>query len=189
FKCCGNFLFLKLPSGRKLAYPFVRPKLLDPQHGAVVFADSSDGQFRECRNGDGAYAGLWTENVVSGIARDLLAEAMLRLEAHNYRVTLHVHDEIIVEMLLENFSGTEEFTRLMTQQRCCDSSEYCMKNWPSTALNCRFRRTGRRCEWWIKRLCGSSFIPTRLQKARPNKRGIFGVRNFFGRWIGLNRTS
>jgi DNA polymerase len=115
FKCYGNFLFLKLPSGRKLAYPFARSKLLDPQHGAVVFADSSDGQFRECRNGDGAYAGLWTENVVSGIARDLLAEAMLRIEAAGYPIVLHVHDEIVAEVP-DNFGSTEEFTRLMTQR-------------------------------------------------------------------------
>jgi DNA polymerase len=115
FKCYGNFLFLKLPSGRKLAYPFARSKLLDPQHGAVVFADSSDGQFRECRNGDGAYAGLWTENVVSGIARDLLAEAMLRIETAGYPIVLHVHDEIVCEAP-GGFGSTEEFTRLMTQR-------------------------------------------------------------------------
>src|SRR5262249_28478804 len=74
FKCCGSFLFLKLPSGRKLTYPFPRTTLLDPQHGAVVFADSSDGQFHDCRGGAGAYGGLWTENIVSGIARDVLVE-------------------------------------------------------------------------------------------------------------------
>ena len=115
FKCCGNFLFLKLPSSRKLSYPFARPKLLDSRHGAVVFADSSDGQFRECRNGDGAYAGLWAENVVSGIARDLLAEAMLRLEAAGYPIVLHVHDEIVAEVPA-SFGSTEEFIRLMTQR-------------------------------------------------------------------------
>jgi DNA polymerase len=115
FKCCGNFLFLKLPSGRKLAYPFVRPKLLDPQHGAVVFADSSDGQFRDCRNGGGAYGGMWVENVVSGIARDLLAEAMLRIETAGFPIVLHVHDEIVCEMPA-GFGSTEEFTRLMTQR-------------------------------------------------------------------------
>jgi DNA polymerase len=115
FKCCGNFLFLKLPSGRKLAYPFARLKLLDPQHGAVVFADSSDGQFRDCRNGDGAYGGLWTENIVSAIARDLLAEAMLRLEARGYAIVVHVHDEIVAEVP-ESFGSTEEFTHLMTQR-------------------------------------------------------------------------
>jgi DNA polymerase len=115
FKCCGNFLFLKLPSGRKLAYPFARPKLLDAQHGAVVFSDSSDGQFRDCRNGDGAYGGMWVENIVSGIARDLLAEAMLRIETAGYPIVLHVHDEIVAEVP-ENFGSTEQFTRLMTQR-------------------------------------------------------------------------
>jgi DNA polymerase bacteriophage-type len=113
FKCSGNFLLLKLPSGRKLAYPFARPKLLDPQHGAVVFADSSDGQFRDCRNGEGAYGGVWTENVVSGIARDLLAEAMLRVETVGYPIVLHVHDELVCEVRA-GFGSTEEFTRLMT---------------------------------------------------------------------------
>jgi DNA polymerase len=115
FKCCGNFLFLKLPSGRKLAYPFARPKLLDPQHGSVVFADSSDGQFRDCRNGDGAYGGMWVENIVSGIARDLLAEAMLRIETAGYPIVLHVHDEILCEVPA-GFGSTEEFTCLMTQR-------------------------------------------------------------------------
>jgi DNA polymerase len=115
FKCCGNFLFLKLPSGRKLAYPFARPKLIDPQHGAVVFADSSDGRFRDCRDGAGAYSGMWVENIVSGIARDLLAEAMLRIENAGYPIVLHVHDEIVCEVPA-GFGGTEEFTRLMTQR-------------------------------------------------------------------------
>jgi DNA polymerase len=115
FKCCGNFLFLKLPSGRKLAYPFARSKVLDVRHGAVVFADSSDGQFRDCRNGDGAYGGTWVENIVSGIARDLLAEAMLRIEAAGYAIVLHVHDEIVSEVPA-GFGSTEEFTRLMTQR-------------------------------------------------------------------------
>jgi len=115
FKCSGNFLLLKLPSGRKLAYPFARPKLLDPQHGAVVFADSSDGQFRDCRNGNGAYGGVWTENIVSGIARDLLAEAMLRIETTGYWIALHVHDELVCEVPV-GFGSTDEFTRLMTQR-------------------------------------------------------------------------
>jgi DNA polymerase bacteriophage-type len=115
FKCAGNFLLLKLPSGRKLAFPFARTKLLDSQHGSVIFADNSDGQFRDCRNGAGAYGGLWTENIVSAIARDLLAEAVLRLEAAGYPIVLHVHDEIVCEVP-EGFSSTDEFTRLMTQR-------------------------------------------------------------------------
>jgi DNA polymerase len=58
---------------------------------------------------------LWTENVVSGIARDLLAGAMLRLERAGYKIVLHVHDEAVAEVP-EDFGSIEEFTRLMTQR-------------------------------------------------------------------------
>jgi DNA polymerase len=114
FKCAGAFLFLKLPSGRKLAYPY--PRIVgDECEQRVVFADNGAGQFRDCRHGNGAYGGLWTENVVSGIARDLLADAMLRIEAADYPIVLHVHDELVCEVPL-GFGGTEEFTRLMTRK-------------------------------------------------------------------------
>jgi DNA polymerase len=78
-----------------------------------VFKDASAGRWRDCRGGDGAYGGLWTENIVSGIARDLLVSAMQRLEQHQYRIVLHVHDECVAEVP-EGFGSTEEFTRLMT---------------------------------------------------------------------------
>ena len=94
FKSDGAFLQLKLPSGRKLSYP--QPRIIgDEREQHVVFSDNADGQFKDCRNGQGAYGGLWTENIVSGIARDLLAEAMLRIEAAGYPIVLHVHDEIV----------------------------------------------------------------------------------------------
>jgi DNA polymerase len=114
FKCTGAFLCLKLPSGRKLAYP--QPRIIgDEREQHVVFADNAAGQFKDCRHGNGAYGGLWTENVVSGIARDLLAEAMQRIEAAGYSIVLHVHDELVAEVPL-GFGGTEEFTRLMTRK-------------------------------------------------------------------------
>jgi DNA polymerase bacteriophage-type len=114
-KCDGTLLQVKLPSGRKISYP--QPRLVTESSGRqrVVFSDNAAGRFVDCRNGQGAYAGTWTENIVSGIARDLLAAAMLRVESAGYRIVLHVHDEIVCEVPID-FGSTEEFTRLMTRK-------------------------------------------------------------------------
>jgi DNA polymerase len=78
-----------------------------------VFKDASGGRWQDCRNGAGAYGGVWTENIVSGLCRDILAGALLRLEAANYRPVLHVHDEVICEVP-QGFGSIEEFRKLMT---------------------------------------------------------------------------
>ena len=112
FKTIGAFLYMKLPSGRKISYPL--PAIMQSDRGArVTFTDNAMGQFKPCRNGAGAYGGLWTENVVSAIARDILASAMQRLEAAGYPVVIHVHDECVCEVS----GGTaqiDEFTKLIT---------------------------------------------------------------------------
>ena len=114
FRCDGTFLQLTLPSGRKLSYP--QPRIIGDEHEQhVVFADNAAGQFQDCRHGQGAYGGLWTENVVSGIARDLLADAMLRIEAAGYPIVLHVHDEVVAEVP-EGFGSLDDFTRLMVRK-------------------------------------------------------------------------
>ena len=113
-KCAGGILLLKLPSGRKISYPLPRA-VGDADRQHVTFLDNAAGQFTECRGGQGAYGGLWTENVVSGIARDLLAKAMLRIEAAGYAIVLHVHDEIVAEVP-EGFGSLDEFTKLMTRK-------------------------------------------------------------------------
>jgi DNA polymerase len=116
-KCVGAFLLIKLSSGRKLSYP--QPRLINDKKGhnqqRVVFSDNSGGRFTDCRGGLAAYGGMWCENVVSGIARDLLAVAMLRVEASGYSVVLHVHDELVCEVPI-GFGSTEEFVHLMTRK-------------------------------------------------------------------------
>jgi DNA polymerase bacteriophage-type len=114
FQCNGTSLQLTLPSGRVLSYP--QPRIIGDEHEQhVVFANNAAGQFQDCRHGQGAYGGTWTENVVSGIARDLLADAMLRIEAAGYPIVLHVHDEIVAEVP-KGFGSADEFTNLMTRK-------------------------------------------------------------------------
>ena len=109
----GTFLRITLPSGRALSYPFPRlekSKFGDPM---VMFKDNAGGKFVDCRYGQGAYGGLWTENIVQAVSRDLLAAAMQRLEAAGYPIVLHVHDEIVAEAP-NGFGSAEEFQRLIT---------------------------------------------------------------------------
>jgi RecA-family ATPase len=113
FKSDGDFLRMKLPSGRKIAYPF--PRLTTTKFGdlAVVFMDNAGGKFTECRYGQGAYGGTWIENAVQGIARDVFAAAIQRLEAVGYPITLHVHDEIVAEVP-DGFGSSDEFLNIIT---------------------------------------------------------------------------
>lgn len=120
FVKAGSFMFLRLPSGRALVYPY--PKLAmkempwDGDDGRPakkeVFSykgvDSYTRKWTECY----AYGGLWAENVTQAAARDLLAEACLRLDDAGYPVVLTVHDEIVAEPPID-FGSVDEFTALM----------------------------------------------------------------------------
>ncbi len=112
----ATFLFITLPSGRRLAYPF--PKLITNRFNrlAVEFSDNAivAGGWAPCNRGAGSYGGMWFENVVQAIARDLLAASMLRLGEAGYPVVLHVHDEIVCE-LPDGVGDVAAFKRLAEQ--------------------------------------------------------------------------
>jgi hypothetical protein len=88
-------LYLTLPSGRRLAYPEARlvPGEFDGTT-QIVFKDNARGGWTESRG----WHGTFTENVVQAIARDVLAAALIRLEAAGYPVILHCHDECVCEV-------------------------------------------------------------------------------------------
>lgn len=58
------------------------------------------------------YGGVLTQNVVSHLAREIQALALLRLQAHGYDVVMHTHDENVCEVR-NGFGSVEEYTRLM----------------------------------------------------------------------------
>jgi hypothetical protein len=108
----ASTLFITLPSGRRLAYP--RARVGPDRFGrgdAVYYHDNAFGKWVEKTD---AWHGTFVENITQAVARDLLAAAMLRIEAAGYPIVLHVHDEVVCEVL-EGFGGEEEFQRLMTE--------------------------------------------------------------------------
>jgi DNA polymerase len=111
FEFADQTLYLTLPSGRELIYPQARlvPGKFDDTTD-VAFFDNGRGAWNETR----AWFGVFVENTISATARDLLAAALLRIDAAGYAICLHVHDEICAEVP-EDFRDAEAFRRLMVE--------------------------------------------------------------------------
>lgn len=97
-----DFLTIRLPSGRKLYY--AHPSLGQNQWGKPSITYMGVDQTTKKWKLIETYGGKLVENCVQAIARDCLAEAIERLEAANYPVAFHVHDEVVVECTAERAS-------------------------------------------------------------------------------------
>jgi len=113
FKVKGSFLWCQLPSGRLLCYPYPRVVETTTPWGKVkdtlTFRTELIGEARKKAkiiddplNGGNwfrvsTYGGSLSENVTQAVARDLLAEGMVRIDP-KWPVVMHVHDEIVVEI-------------------------------------------------------------------------------------------
>lgn len=99
FRMVGPFLWCVLPSGRPLCYP--APKIVDRETpwGSTVDALEFGGVNSTTRKWqrEGTYGGKLAENVVQAIARDVMAEGLLAVEAAGFTPLLSVHDEGIAE--------------------------------------------------------------------------------------------
>jgi DNA polymerase len=98
-------LIMTLPSGRSITYPEARlvPGKFEDGDPDVEFWDNSKGQWRRSR----AWFGTFVENLVQGVARDLLAAAIARFETRNIPVVFHCHDEVTVEVPIGSLSEQE----------------------------------------------------------------------------------
>lgn len=127
FEYNAGFMFVVLPSGRRISYPDIdrayrprefsfieKPADRDSSVGplATCFMDNSSGRWHRVF----LYGGMCCENLVQGIARDLLAEAMVRVEKAGLPIVGHVHDECLLEVPEKHADKiAKQFTRLMAE--------------------------------------------------------------------------
>jgi len=105
-------LFIELPSKRRLAY--LRPKLKPNKFGGESLTYEGLDQTTKQWGSQDTYGGKLVENIVQAIARDCLAEALLKIDATGYKVVMHVHDEIVCEMP-EGKGSLEEVNKIMSE--------------------------------------------------------------------------
>lgn len=113
----GRFLYCRLPSGRRLAYPDPKIKMVTTSWGARKNALTYMGVNATTRqwHRQPSYGGLLVENIVQAISRDVMAEAMQRCEeSHVYLPILTIHDEVVCEAHKDHGS-VKEFVELVGQ--------------------------------------------------------------------------
>ena len=103
-----GILFIELPSKRRLAY--LKTKIGMNRFGgeSVVYEGIVVGNKWDKIE---SYGGKFVENIVQAIARDILAEAMMRLEKKGFNIVMHIHDEVVIE---SDSSSIEEINEIMS---------------------------------------------------------------------------
>ena len=105
----SGMLKIALPSGRVLSY--VRPRMTVNRFGSESVSYEGIGTNRKWTRIE-SYGAKFCENIVQATARDVLAEAMLRLEKKGFDIVCHIHDEVVLEVP-EGTSSVEEVNGIM----------------------------------------------------------------------------
>ena len=90
FKRKNNNITIELPSGRELVYinaKFHRDKI------TYMGMDQTTKQWTV----QDTYGGKLVENITQAIARDVLANALVKVDKSGHNIIMHVHDEIVID--------------------------------------------------------------------------------------------
>lgn len=117
FRYAGGYLFILLPSGRRLSYPQARAndvwiRTIKGRPVQFEAGISYVGLKDNIWDRHGIHPGLMTENIVQGLARDVLCYGSLCAEQGGYPVLATVHDEIITETPDNSGYNIEELCEL-----------------------------------------------------------------------------
>lgn len=88
-------MLITLPSGRHLIYHRARIEAVDGRMQVTY-----DGTNQYTRNWEAirTYSGKLAENVTQAVARDLLVDAMDRMEKRGLQIVANIHDEVVCEV-------------------------------------------------------------------------------------------
>lgn len=126
----SGFLFMRLPSGRRIAY--VKPRMGINQFGSESVTYEGMGATKKWERLE-SYGPKFCENAIQAIARDILVYAMQTLR--NCSIVAHVHDELIIEA-----------DRRMSLSAVCEQ----MGRTPPWAKGLLLRADGYECDFYKK---------------------------------------
>lgn len=130
FICQSGFLFIVLPSGRRLAY--VKPRMGQNRFGGESVTYEGVGGTKKWERLE-SYGPKFVENIVQATSRDILVYAMQTLR--NCASVAHVHDELIIEC-----------DKRVSLDAICDQ----MGRVPPWAKGLLLRADGYECEFYQK---------------------------------------
>ncbi|MDD4297489.1 MAG: DNA polymerase, partial [Ruminiclostridium sp.] len=133
FKYQSGMLFITLPSGRNLVY--VKPSIGVNQFGSDAVTYEGVGSTKKWERIE-SYGPKFVENIVQAISRDILTDAMMRLNSYGYQIVMHVHDEVVIEVPI-GVSTVEKICQIMTEP-------------PAWAKGLPLRAEGYECEFYRK---------------------------------------
>lgn len=126
----SGFLFMRLPSGRQLAY--VKPRMGINKFGSESVTYEGVGATKKWERLE-SYGPKFCENAIQAIARDILMYSMQTL--CNCSIVAHVHDELIIEA-----------DRRMSLSAVCEQ----MGRTPPWAQGLLLRADGYECDFYKK---------------------------------------
>lgn len=108
----NGLLFMKLPSGRSLCY--YNARIVDGKFGKPVIGYMGTNQKTRKWEVIETYGPKLVENCVQAVARDCLLTSMKRLAEAGYKITMHIHDEVVIEEPI-NGRSLAEVEAIMSQ--------------------------------------------------------------------------
>lgn len=110
FSYINGILFIHLPSGRKLAYYDAKVEEWEGKE-SITYAgvEQSTKRWGKLET----WGGKLVENIVQAVARDCLAETIKKVTEAGYRIVMHVHDEIVVDVPKKDTDALRTITDIM----------------------------------------------------------------------------